>query len=138
MSDEIIKLLDDLGQRFGIAIDWSSQNVVPYLQDFMSRYINYEIITSIVWLIVLVVCCTGMVIAIPRLIKYERECNESDCVVWPTVVVVFFMAMIILCLIGIGSQINDLIICNTIPEKMIIDYVNYLVSYNGQLKKSMF
>lgn len=131
MSDEIIKLLDDLGQRFGIAIDWSSQNVVPYLQDFMSRYINYEIITSIVWLIVLVVCCTGMVIAIPRLIKYERECNESDCVVWPTVVVVFFMAMIILCLIGIGSQINDLIICNTIPEKMIIDYVNYLVSYNG-------
>ena len=131
MSDEIIKLLDDLGRRFGIVIDWSSENVMPYLQDFMSRYINYEIITSIVWLIVLVVCCTGMVIAIPRLIKYERECNESDCVVWPTVVVVFFMAMIILCLIGIGSQINDLIICNTIPEKMIIDYVNYLVSYNG-------
>ena len=131
MSDEIIQLLDDLGRRFGIVIDWSSENVMPYLQDFMSRYINYEIITSIVWLIVLVVCCTGMVIAIPRLIKYERECNESDCVVWPTVVVVFFMAMIILCLIGIGSQINDLIICNTIPEKMIIDYVNYLVSYNG-------
>ena len=131
MSDEIIKLLDDLGRRFGIVIDWSSENVMPYLQDLMSRYINYEIITSIVWLIVLVVCCTGMVIAIPRLITYERERNESDCIVWPTVVVVIFIAMIILCLLGIGSQINDLIICNTIPEKMIIDYVNYLVSYNG-------
>lgn len=131
MSDEIIKLLDDLGRRFGIVIDWSSENVMPYLQDSMSRYINYEIITSIVWLIVLVVCYTGMVIAIPRLIKYKRERNESDYVVWPTVVVVFFMGMIILCLIGIGSQINDLIMCNTIPEKMIIDYVNYLVSYNG-------
>ena len=131
MSDEIIQLLDDLGRRFGIVIDWSSENVMPYLQDFMSRYINYEIITSIVWLIVLVVCCTGMVIAISRLITYERERNESDCIVWPTVVVVIFIAMIILCLLGIGSQINDLIICNTIPEKMIIDYVNYLVSYNG-------
>lgn len=97
----------------------------------MSRYINYEIITSIVWLIVLVVCCTGMGIAIPRLIKYKRERNESDCVVWPTAVVVFFMGMIILCLMGIVSQIDDLIMCNTIPEKMIIDYVNYLVSYNG-------
>lgn len=131
MSDEIIKLLNDLGQRFGIVIDWSSENVMPYLQDLMSRYINYEIITSIVWLIVLVVCCIGMVIAILRLIKYERERNESDCIVWPTLVVVIFMVMIIFCLIGIGCQINDLIICNTIPEKMIIDYVNYLVSYNG-------
>lgn len=47
MSDEIIKILDDLGQRFGIAIDWSSQNVMPYLQDLISRYIKYETMTSI-------------------------------------------------------------------------------------------
>lgn len=31
MSDEIIKILDDLGQRFGVVIDWSSENVMPYL-----------------------------------------------------------------------------------------------------------
>lgn len=131
MSDEIIKILDDLGQRFGIAIDWSAQNVMPYLKDLMSRFINYEMITSVVWMVVFIICCTGMVIAIPRLIKYERERNESDCIVWPTIVVVIFMVMIIFCLIGIGCQINDLIICNTIPEKRIIDYVNYLVSCNG-------
>ena len=28
MSDEIIKLLDDLGRRFGIAIDWSDGDLV--------------------------------------------------------------------------------------------------------------
>ena len=37
MSDEIIKLLDDLGQRFGIAIDWSSENMMPYIPIFV-RY----------------------------------------------------------------------------------------------------
>lgn len=47
MSDEIIKILDDLGQRFGIAIDWSSQNVMPYLQDLVRRFTTYEIATSI-------------------------------------------------------------------------------------------
>lgn len=25
MSDEVIKILDDLGRRFGIVIDWSSE-----------------------------------------------------------------------------------------------------------------
>ena len=32
MSDEIIKVLDDLSDRVGITIDWTSQNVLPYLQ----------------------------------------------------------------------------------------------------------
>ena len=77
MSDEIVKILDDLGQRFGIAIDWTSENVMPYLQDLMGRYINYEIITSIVRLIVFNICCIGMGVAIPNLIKYERKYNES-------------------------------------------------------------
>ena len=58
MSDEIIKILDDLGQRFGIAIDWSAQNVMPYLKDLMSRFINYEMITSVVWMVVFISCCT--------------------------------------------------------------------------------
>ena len=31
MSDEIIKVIDELGKRFGIVIDWSSENVLPYI-----------------------------------------------------------------------------------------------------------
>ena len=37
MSEEIIKILDDLGRRFGILIDWSSKNILPYLQDLIPR-----------------------------------------------------------------------------------------------------
>lgn len=33
MRDEIIKVLDDLSERLGIAVDWTSQNVLPYLQE---------------------------------------------------------------------------------------------------------
>ena len=32
MSDEVIKVIDALAERFGIVIDWSSENVIPYLQ----------------------------------------------------------------------------------------------------------
>lgn len=130
MSDEIIKLLDDLGQRFGIAIDWSSENVLPYLQDLMSRYINYEIITSIVWLIAFIICSTGMIIAIQKLIKHQQEHNKSCSyvckIIWPTIISITFMFLIIFCIIGIGCQINDLIMCNTIPEKLIVNYISNL------------
>jgi len=47
MANEIIKVLDNLGEKFGIAIDWSSANVVPYLQDLMTRIVKYETYTSI-------------------------------------------------------------------------------------------
>ena len=47
MSEEIIKALDDLGDRFGIAIDWTSENVLPYLQNLMDRFITYNIAMNI-------------------------------------------------------------------------------------------
>ena len=40
MSEEIIKVLNDLASRFGVAIDWTNQNIVPYLQDLMTRFIK--------------------------------------------------------------------------------------------------
>ena len=32
MSDEVVKILDALADKFGIAINWTSANVIPYLQ----------------------------------------------------------------------------------------------------------
>lgn len=132
MSDEIIKILDDLGQRFGIAIDWSSENVMPYLKDLMSRFINYEMITSVVWMVVFIICCTVMFIAIKKLIQYQKSYNKAcsyhyEEIIWPTITSVIFVFLIVFCLIGISCQINDLILCNTIPERLIINYINTLM-----------
>ena len=47
MSKEIIKILDALAEKAGLAIDWTSANVFPYLQQLCSKYVTYEITTSI-------------------------------------------------------------------------------------------
>lgn len=47
MGDEVVKILNALCDKFGIAMDWSSQNIVPYIQLISKRCINYEIGTSI-------------------------------------------------------------------------------------------
>ena len=51
MSEEIIKVLDNLGEKFGIAIDWTSQNVMPYIQELMNRYRSYFITSCVIWLV---------------------------------------------------------------------------------------
>lgn len=56
MSEEIIKVLDNLAERFGVAVDWTSTNVIPYLQELCSKYITYEIAISVTWLVIGILC----------------------------------------------------------------------------------
>lgn len=120
MSDEIIKILDDLGQRFGIAIDWSSKNVMPYLKDLMSRYIDYEVMTSTAWIVIGVILLIGGIIFTIVFLK-----NGYDCAPLISLGVAICGAVII------GVQVFDIITCYTIPEKIIIEYINSLLSSNG-------
>ena len=39
-SSEIITLIDELAARFGIIIDWSAENIMPYLTDLGTRFIT--------------------------------------------------------------------------------------------------
>ena len=132
MSDEIIKILDDLGQRFGIAIDWSSQNVMPYLKDLVSRFTSYEVLTSIMWIVVLVLVIIGCFIGIPQIVRYtNRKISEdeySDWVFGKVLIVGLFVFIIGISISAIIQQIMDIITCYTIPEKMILEYINYLSS----------
>ena len=130
MSDEIIKILDDLGRRFGIAIDWTSENVVPYLQDLVSRFTSYEILTSIVWIVVALAIIIGCVIGIPAIVKHANKVLEEDCCsdwdVGKPLLVGTFVIIIMCCLWCIVEQVLDIVTCYTIPEKMIFEYINSL------------
>lgn len=40
MSEQIIQVLDYLGKKLGLTIDWTSENVLPYVQTLCDKYIN--------------------------------------------------------------------------------------------------
>lgn len=132
MSDEIIKILDDLGRRFGIMIDWSSENVLPYLQDLMSRYVNYEVMTSVVYIVVSLAAIIGCSIGIPAINKYANKVLEehpySDWDFGKWLMILIFIITIGCFAICIICQTLDIITCYTIPEKMIFEYINNLSS----------
>lgn len=77
MSEEIIKVLDDLAQRFGIAIDWTSANVLPYLQELGTRFISFKNAQAIIWMVISVLVTIGCSIFCVKLNKW-RKANKID------------------------------------------------------------
>lgn len=130
MSEEIIKVLDNLCEKFGIAIDWTSQNVVPYLKELVGRFINYEVVTSIFWIIVGVIAIIIPVIVIKKISKYAEKKIEEDYYsnwrFYQVVTIIFGSFIVFTFLIMILFQIYDIIECYTIPEKVIFDCLNSL------------
>ena len=49
VSEQIIQVIDALCEKFGIVVDWTNENVFPYLETLCEKLIAYEIATSIVW-----------------------------------------------------------------------------------------
>lgn len=117
ISSQIIEVLNDLCKRFGIVIDWSAENVIPYLQELAGKYISWEIATSWAWIVI-----GGILIALGLLLIYY------DLTVWN-----FGLAIIVGVVIGfigictVGDQTFDIITCKHLPEKMIFEYVSYLM-----------
>lgn len=73
MSEEIIKVLDNLSQKFGLAIDWSNQNILPYLQELMTRFITYRNITGITQIIIYIIAIILLSIGIKLLINWRNS-----------------------------------------------------------------
>ena len=73
VSEQIISVLDALCEKFGIAINWTEENVIPYVEVLCRKLITYEIITSIAWLVFAILMTIGLVIATKKLYPIFKE-----------------------------------------------------------------
>lgn len=128
MSDQIIAVLDNLCTKFGIAIDWTSENVLPYVMELAGKFIKYEIVTSIAWcLIAIILAFVAYKICKWVWAKYNAHQMSYD---WEmsafisTVIVVFIIAASI-CVVC--CQMFDIVTCITFPEKAIFEHVSTMM-----------
>jgi hypothetical protein len=131
-SKEIITVLDYLCNKFGIAIDWTSENVIPYLEDLCRRYIQYEVFTSIAWMVA--IPAITFIIAIPLAIAHRKakgldwdfDYNFAPWlagILWTIFGVMAFASICVIC-----TQVFDIIECYTLPEKVILEYLKTLMN----------
>lgn len=128
MSEEIIKVIDELGKRFGIAIDWSNQNIIPYLQELLKRFICYQNITACIWIIISIAMTIGGVVMIRFLNKWRKSDNydEDYCRDDVTLAAVGYIVSICIIALGIGLILGNLfgIVKNVcMPEMVVYEYI---------------
>lgn len=134
MSEEIIKVLNYLGEQLGIVIDWSAENMMPQVMDILGRYRNYKIVTGIIWIIVLV----GLIFIIYRFVRkaIHDEKTDTHSIWWDeggltiAAICLYFFGAIFICvsivaLIMISSNICQWII---IPEMQYLKLLQNLVA----------
>jgi hypothetical protein len=126
VSNEIINVFEYLGEKFGIAIDWTSTNVIPYIEQLCGRIINYEIATSVFWLVFGVIIGVISFFAVKK--GWTLLFDEDDEVGMPLIVfgAIGFVAFIIITL----TQVHNIITALTLPEITILNHIRVLMS-NG-------
>lgn len=128
MNSEIIEALELLSEKWGLAIDWTSKNVVPYLQGLMDRVIKYEFITSVFYLMLGVAFVASMKGWL-KLIAYLRKKEEDEQEDYEISKVFSTMGMVACIVLGIAiilCQLGDITKCVILPETI---FLRYLRSY---------
>ena len=126
ISNEIITILDDLGKRIGIAIDWSSQNITPYITELFGRFIKWEIATSIIWIVFATIVIALYVVWVVKGYKKFENANvfDEDGYILITVMGLFVGIVFV---VVMGTQIFDICRCIYLPELEIYNYISGLM-----------
>ena len=111
MSEEVIKIFDNISSRFGVVIDWTSENVIPYLQELFNKYVLCESIITLIWLILGIGCLIAGIIFIKKGNQYE---DSEFFIIFGIISLIFGI------IITLISSIH-LIQCLTFPESLIIE-----------------
>lgn len=131
LSSQIIEILDDLAKRFGIAVDWTQANIIPYLNELAQKYINYYFWSRISLISI------GFIISIFLLFvckKVKKKAGEdwypdgngdhALALVGIIAGYIIFGVMLIVLLV----LLPNLIACKVFPEKVLLDYIQYLLA----------
>lgn len=121
ISSELIKIFEYLGEKLGLTIDWTSQNVLPYIKQLCEKFIMWEINTSYAWIWI-----AGVAIVIGLIVTILLQVfSDLDCGHW-----VVFCIVTVISLAIIGCQVFDIIECRYFPEKAIYDYIqSYMTTH---------
>ena len=131
MSEEVIKILDALAEKFGLAIDWTSANVLPYLQQLCGKYVTYEIATSVVWILIGICLLFVGKYSIEKAKQYWKKYEEDTYSNYDVITVMFEIlarCVIVGGIIVILCQTFDIVTCITFPEKIIIEELQSVYS----------
>ena len=134
VSEQIIEVLNYLAEKFNIAINWSVDNIVPYIQDIMERYRAYAITNNSIWLGIGIICIIVSIFLSFKLKKKynewknDAENDEEDVCLFTAILAVAIGVLIITGVVMIAINLTSLLKWCFIPEVQFYGIVKGLIS----------
>lgn len=124
MSNEFSEALDALGEKFGIVIDWTQQNIQPYVQDLMQRVVQYNLVTNI---IISVISLTIFILGVYWVFKNVNNAlsNSDDTISYVKCILGIICS--VFCFIILAKTIPTIIRCYYLPEVVFIKELQQLL-----------
>lgn len=76
-KNTIIETLDYLFEKFGIAVDWTTENVFPYVEQLAEKIVTYNIVTNSIGLGLSILAIIGCFIYACVLYKSYKLCKST-------------------------------------------------------------
>lgn len=121
MSNTIIEVLNHLSDKFGLFVDWSSVNVLPYMSQLFHRISNYIIFKfSLLTAIFLIVAVIGFI--------FFKKKLHDDFFPEELKVIVFVVSLVssILAVLMAISLAKAIIIPDVVVVKYIVNTINMM------------
>lgn len=141
MSDEIIKVLDALCDKIGIAVDWSAENITPQIVDVITRYGHYLLANAVAWLSIGVIFLVCGVLCMKKSCSIYMKCNTDNDSYWRKnpeeaewVICFLFVCglfLIILGIIFVFFNVSSLIKAATIPDVYAAEKIINMLQNGG-------
>ncbi len=148
MSQQIIEVLDYLFEKFGIAIDWTAENIMPYVQELAGKIVTYNVVIEALWIglpvIAIVGCCIyagisyrsykvcnftkSKTMLFDVITNYNGDFKRSEMSCFGNTLAMIFGLIALFAVIAIGVHIGDLLKWIFIPELQLIEYISNLVN----------
>lgn len=119
-TKELIDLLDYLGEKFGLIIDWSQGEILPYIKQLADSIVNYKRQIALMWIIVGIICVIAFIVF--EVIAHIQD-SDGYCMVGWVCLIAGAIIIVVNCYTVIG--------CNTFPEKIVLDYIQSVMSTSG-------
>ena len=141
MSEEVIKVFDYIGEKLGVAIDYTQENIYPYLEDLWHRYITFEIVKHSIGCAVAAIMLIIALFVVKKLYSSYKQALNGDvdgfffCLSWrekPEMNDISICLSIIACVMLIFSIIFivyssiSIVEWSLIPEKCIMEVLGII------------
>ena len=126
VSEQIVQVIDSLAEKVGIAIDWSGQNIMPYLQDLIRRIAYMKITENIILLLLSALCVFIVFKSVKTLKKFDDDSDEVDVMIGTLLIFVIIglgVAALILGIMGIVGLPSSIFLPEVTAYKYLLEAI---------------